>query len=242
MIRLVFPTLFVIFTLSSNAQDINKKMIEQDINNMSISNDYNFEILSISSIINNICIVTINPPYREFPNILIYNYDNNSKKWSRVFESFCIGIQPEPSSLTDLHTTGYGVDFSIGNDSVVILNQNIKNVIAEAINNNSIIIPYQNFLHMHSSPLIKSFYTIDKTSYSNYANILFQGLYNSYPKQECTMFDTPKIVNTKLSFDNDYFIIAGETENKQLWTIKFKGIDSENQYLLDKNIIVKKLN
>ncbi len=230
-------SLFVLFSCYS--QNLSNEHISKDLSNMLISDEYTFEIISISEATNNLCIVCIIPPYREFPNILLYSYNEKSKGWERIIEGLSIGIQPEPSGLLDLHTINSGLDFTFDSHPIIKFNNELKTTIKESTENHSIIIPYQYFLHMHSSPSVKSFYTIDKTSYYDLANVLFNNQYKDFPKEECTMYDTPFITKSALSYNQNEFEIIAETSNNQLWSIKFKGIDSENQYLLEKNISVK---
>jgi len=236
LITSLFLSLFVF--INCHSQNLNKELISKDLSNMLISGEYTFEIISISEAINNLCIVSIIPPYREFPNILLYSYNEKTREWKRVFEGLSIGIQPEPSSLLDLHTINYGLDFTFDDKPTIRFNNELKITIKESAKDHSIIIPYQYFLHMHTSPSIKSFYTIDKTSYYDLANVLFNNQYKDFPKEECTMYDTPIITKSALSYNQNEFEIIAETLNNQLWSIKFKGIDEKNQYLLEKTISV----
>jgi hypothetical protein len=123
-------------------------------------------------------------------------YNEKSKEWKKAFEGLSIGIQPEPAGLLDLHTINFGLDFTVDNCPVFEFNEQLKKTIKDSEKEHNIIIPYQHFLHLHASPLIKSFYTIDKTNYFDFANILFDNQYITFPKEECTMFDTPLILKS----------------------------------------------
>src|SRR5438552_2798115 len=95
-----------------HAQDLNKNDIKAFADKMLISKKYKIEVLKISDFHHNIRMALIKQPYREFPSILIFKFDQSSKKWGKVFEGLNPGIQDAQSGLLDLHTLKLGIDFT----------------------------------------------------------------------------------------------------------------------------------
>jgi len=107
-----------------------------------------------------------------------------------------------------------------------------------------IIIPYQNFLHLHtiSDPKSQTFaaYTIDKTKYRNFGNQFFKNRYDSYPKLDCSNYNSPAIDDVSFEFKDNKYVLIAKTDNKQQWTYTFDKADAEAKYLVNKTIVVEK--
>lgn len=206
---------------------------------MSISTEYQPKIIHISDVVGGFVVVLIKPPYRDFPNIVAFKYDEYSKKWIRPFETFCIGIQDKKSEILDLHTKGFAIDFNIGSDTVLIFNDKVKRIISAMSNkSHGIVIPYQNFYHSHFSQTMPEVYTIDKTEYKNIAIKLGYTQYEKYPSNQCIMFDTPQIKTLTLEKKADAFHLTCTTDNGQNWMITFTGLTDDGQYFKSKTISV----
>ncbi|WP_426669728.1 hypothetical protein ACPPVU_00510 [Mucilaginibacter sp. McL0603] len=241
-----FILIFLLLTIQYGyGQNLNKEEIQAIANNLLITNKYHVSIKKIVPPVNGIQVVVLSIPYREFPGIIIINKNKSTGKWERVFESLSPGIQDKSSGLLDWHTKGEGVDFMIDKMSMCnFSDKRIKTVVETSIKKNGvIIIPYQHFIHMNTvnatSPGFAP-YTIDKTEYFDFANTLFDNLYSGYPKNECTMFDTPGIRDCEFTSANNLYKIKVTTDSNQIWTYTFEGIDAKNQYLLNKKIAVAK--
>lgn len=227
------------------SQELSNDEVKSFTSKMFVSDKYEVEVLKISEAKNNIRIVAITIPYREFPSILIFTYNNASRKWNRVFEGLMPGIQDAPSGLLDLHTTGVGIDFNTNRDTLYQFDsERVKKMIAASKQANSILIPYQTFLHFHtadstSKRLIQS-YTIDKTKYRDFAIEIFGKNHWSYSKGECMMYDSQRIVDFDFNYTNRTYQIIVKTESSQVWTYSFKGVDQNNEYLVDKKIEIRK--
>jgi hypothetical protein len=227
-------------------QDLTKSQIQLVANNMLISKKYHVNIKKILPSINNVEIVLLDIPYREFPSIIILNKDKVTNKWVRVFECLGPGIQDKRSGLLDWHTVKVGVDFEIdGMKTYDFQNKKVRAMVESSMKvKGTVIIPYQNFIHMHTSdgPNSPAFtrYTIDKTQYRDLANLLFDDRYKDYPSQECTMFDSPAIVDCEFRYENNLYILTATTDTKQIWTYTFDGIDDKNRYLLNKKTTVER--
>jgi len=185
-------------------------------------------------------IVHVDPPHREFPNLIIF------KDGKRVFEALTIGIIPETSKYLDLHTIGHGVD--IGHPSLLTYSANgriafddkCKHFIRHYLSKNGMVaIPYEHFVHTHLSNGKGSEYTIDKTMFYDLACTLFGPEWKNFPEKECTMYDLPPIKKIKFEYTSYHYIINSETSNGQLWTIQFDDIDDDYMYLINKKITVK---
>ncbi len=226
--------LILTLALLSHAKPGYQESIHSEIDKLLINGDYSYKILSISEAIDNVIAVSLIPPYREFPNIILFKVNPKDGSLKRIYEALCLGIQDEPSKLLDLHTIGYAIDFKINNDKTT------KTVIETFEENGGAIVLYGKFFHSHSGQKTHDRYLIDKTQYKKFALALLGERYNEYPDQECMMYDTPNLREVKFSKKNDKYHIVASTSNKQKWTVTFKDIDADNKYLIDKSISVDK--
>ncbi|MGZ3813215.1 MAG: hypothetical protein ACXVB0_00410 [Mucilaginibacter sp.] len=244
--RLSFIILFSLFFVPyAYSQNLNNEQIQSIANKLLISNKYKVHIKKVLPIVNDIQVVVLDLPYREFPGIILISKNKATGKWERTFECLSPGIQDKPSGLLDWHTKGEGVDFMIDNVKIYSFeDKKIKAVVETSIKKDGpVVIPYQYFIHMNtasSNPPGYAPYTIDKTQYFDLANILFDDLYKGYPQKECTMFDTPAIQDCEFTFNNNSYTITATTSSNQVWTYTFEGIDGQNRYLLNKKIAVRK--
>ncbi|MDG1823064.1 MAG: hypothetical protein P8H25_06815 [Flavobacteriaceae bacterium] len=223
---------------SQNAQ------IQNIANQLLISNDYEVKIKVIHPEIDGIIVVQLSTPYREFPSIILLKRENDN--FTLIFECLGPGIQDKQSKLLDWHTKKLGVDFIIG-DGVTKTNlfndKHVKSIIeSSSKQKGTTIIAYEQFFHMSLQDPHKTFdlspYTIDKTQYQQLANKLLDNRFDTYPIDQCLMYDTPEIIKTSFSKTNDGYEITAETSNAQIWTYTFNGIDEQNQYLINKIISV----
>jgi hypothetical protein len=233
--------LILTLALSSSAKPGHQGSIQTEIDKLLIKGDYSYKILSISDIIDNIIAVSLTPPYREFPNIILFKVNPKDGPLKRIYEALCLGIQDEPSKLLDLHTIGYAIDFKINEDAPISLNdKTTKTVIETFEKNGGAIVPYGKFFHSHSGQKTHDRYLIDKTQYKRFALALLGDRYNEYSDQECMMYDTPNLREVRFFKKDDKYSIVAKTSNKQKWTVTFKDIDADNKYLIDKSISVEK--
>jgi len=231
--------LYSITTFAYADTELTKSFITSEIDKMCTQKYNSYKIIDISKPINGVTIVSIRPPHREFPNQIIFKFDSKAKNWVRVYEALCIGIEDKPGEILDLHTTGEGVDVTIGKNT--LFDEKFKKMTQVANANNTILIPYTDFQHMHSFEDIKSFYTIDKTEFLEIAVRLKGDQYTQrYPIDNCMMYDMPTIKNTQFIYKDNTYKIVTETDNRQRWMILFKGIDEKFEYIVDKKIWVEK--
>lgn len=222
---------------SYEIKPISQGFISQQIKNMLIDKKYlkkefSFYILQITTM-NNVTAVAIKPPYREFPNVIIFHYDDTNKKWKRIQEGLCLGIQDEPSKMLDLHTVGLGFDMK---PEINAYSPTAMKEFYELANKSKmIIIPYKEFLHSH--PLGKENYSIDKTMFFDFAKKLLGNRYEQYPIDECTMYDMPLLKSISLNYKAGTYELVGETNNRQVWKINFSG-SKDGIWLDDKRIVV----
>lgn len=192
--------------------------------------------------VNKLTAVLVSPPYREFPNIILFQYSDKLKKWQIIYECLSAGITPETSEVLDLHTLKkskyQSIDFQVRDWKINSFNDKTKKLISlfnKNVKQPSILIPYTFFYHMHKAGAIP--YVIDKTGYYDIAIQSMEKQYQSYPKNSCMMYDLPKILDLKLEFKKDKYIITALTMNWQKWIFSFTGIDDQG-YLIDKKISV----
>jgi hypothetical protein len=241
---ILFLNSFLILCSSIQSQDLKLGDIQKLIDDIVISKNFQGNIKMILPLVDNIQVVVVEIGYREYPGILLIKKDSKTNTWKRSFECLSPGIQEKPSGLLDWHTKGLGVDFIAGRDSIYTFDSKIiQSLIESSIKRKgSVIIPYQNFIHMNTSDskVQKKFtpYTIDKTHYLDFANSLTNNKYKSYPSKECIMFDTPKIVDCKFFKEKNKYKISVNTDNNQTWNYEFDDIDSNFKYLINKKIEV----
>ena len=231
--------LFFITSLAYADTRLTKSFITSEIDKMCGQKYNGYKIIDISKPIKGLTIVSIRPPYREFPNQIIFKFDSEVKKWVRVYEALCIGIEDNPSDILDLHTTDDVIDVIIGDN--MLFGEKFKKITKIANAKNMIFIPYTHFQHMHGFEDVQSYYTIDKTKFLEFAVLLKGDKYTErYRTDTCMMYDMPNITNTRFYYEDNTYIIVTETDNRQRWMILFKGIDEKFEYILDKKIIVER--
>jgi hypothetical protein len=225
----------------SYAKPGHRESIQSEINGLLIKGDYSYKILSISEIIDNVIAVSLIPPYREFPNIILFKVNQKDGSLSRIYEALCLGIQDEPSGVPDLHTVGNAIDFTFNKNAPMSLDdKTAKSAISSFEKEGGTIVPYGKFFHGHFGQRTKQRYLIDKTQYKKFALALLGERYNEYPDQECMMYDTPNLREIKFFKKDGKYNIAAKTANNQKWTVTFKDVDADNKYLIDKSISVEK--
>jgi hypothetical protein len=217
---------------------ISENEIKSSIDKMVLSKEYKYKIIKVSKIVNDLCVVAITQSYREFPNVIVFKFENN--RWYRVFEGLSIGIQANPSDKLDLHTIGFGADVLYDDKPLLFDDSKTRKAIADMATKRTVIIPYEDFTHIHISKGSEELYTIDKSNFTKYAIQLLGDSYYPKSRKECILFDMPEILDIQFDYKDDRFIIQGNTDNNQTWTISFDGVDADKNYLENKKITVKK--
>lgn len=174
-------------------------------------------ILSITNPVNGLSAVAIEPPYREFPNVILFRYNEVAKRWERVSEALCLGIQSEVSKVLDLHTTGHAVD--IEQPASAEARRKLSDT---AAGSGMVVIPYQRFAHLH--PGGRESYYLDKRDFSRLARQL-RVITEPADPDNCTLFDMPGLLGVSLGQDSGRFKLKARTSNNQEWTVTFTGID-----------------
>jgi hypothetical protein len=184
-------------------------------------------ILSITSPVRGISAVAIEPPYREFPNIVLFQYEEGARRWVRIREGLSLGLQTEVSDILDLHTLGIALDIAQpdATDQRVWMPPALRG-------QGQVVIPYDRFVHVHPSG--PESYYLDKRDYARLARQVLQWK-RSYPDTECTLFDQPGLLGISLGHDLGRFVLTARTANHQEWTVTFTGIEGSGE-LQDKII------
>lgn len=208
-----------------------------------IDSKYSYKILTISDVIDNIVVASLTPPYREFPNVILFKRTQEGALL-RVQEGLSLGIQDEQSPFLDMHTVGnavdLAVDFGLGRP-LRFTDDQTKKLFTVTQSSGLVAVLYGKFVHTHVNKAPQVFYVIDKTQYKDLAIELLGERYNFYPDMDCTMYDTPPLKMLKFSRKGARYYIEAETENHQKWTVTFSDIDADTNLLLNKNIAVKAL-
>lgn len=224
-------------TVGYSESSVRVDQVKAKIDRMLFSDDYRYEIIKVSDIVSDLCAVAIVPPYREFPNIVVFKINPDQGEFNRVYEGLCLGIQDKPSGKTDLHTLGMGADMQISEGANQFDNSSVRQMIEISNQSGMVTIPYPYFVHLH--PMGTEAYTIDKTGFYGFALKLLGNVYNKYPQNSCMMYDMPNLKDFQFSLEDGKYTIIATTDNQQLWKVTFDGVDQDNRYLLNKKIAVK---
>jgi len=178
-------------------------------------------ILSITNPVNGLSAVAIEPPYREFPNVILFRYNKGAKRWERASEALCLGIQSEVSKVLDLHTTGHAIDIEQPTSAEA------RRILSDtAAGQGMVMVPYQRFAHLH--PVGRESYYLDKRDFSRLARQL-RVITEPADPDNCTLFDMPGLLSVSLGQDSGRFKLTGRTSNNQEWTVTFTGIDQRGR-------------
>lgn len=244
MLVFTFASFYVPVTEAEPAT-IDPETVRAELDRMLISlkQEVKYTIIKICGPENNVCAVAIDPPYREFPNVLLFNFDSQNGKYVRVFEGLSFGIQDGPSGKLDLHTIGMGIDAVISETQNQFSDANLQRMIELSDETGMVVIPYHDFIHLQGpnpNPAEK-LYTIDKTKFYDLAVKLIGPVYQKYRPRECAMYDLPDLNDLELAYRDGTYIITGVTGNRQQWQVTFTGIDGENRFLLDKKVEAERI-
>ena len=246
MKKLILFPVVILVSLSISGQDLTNDQIQHLADTMLISSTYKVKIKKVSPSVNNMQLAVVDLPYREFPSILLFSKNAATNKWTRVFEALSPGIQDGSNDLFNWEKVNpsLGKDFSSTDTANTFSSVRVKQLVDAAGFQKAVIIPYQNFFHLHSSgdPKSQPFaaYTIDKTKYRNFGNQLFKNRFDVYPKKDCSVYNSPAIEDASLEFKDNKFVVIAKTENKQRWTYTFDKVDADSKYLENKTIVVEK--
>lgn len=184
-------------------------------------------VLSITSPVEGIVAVALTPPYREFPNVVLFAYDEGARHWKRVLEGLSLGIQAHKSSTLDIHTVEEAVDVMQPTEE-----EARRYLPTISLSFGWVAVPYDRFIHFHPSG--RETYYLDKHNYARLAGEL-----SEHPRPdkdtECTLFDTPELMGLSLSHSSGRFELQAQTANNQNWTVTFVGIDGNGR--LDQKLI-----
>lgn len=246
MKRFILAAIFL-SSISSYGQDLTKDQIQHLADTMLMLPSYKIKIKKILPVVNNVQVVVVELPYKEFPSVILFSKNPTTNKWSRVFEGLSPGIQESSSGdLYDWHkvSPSLGKDFATSDTANNFYGERVKQLVESVSVGKGILIPYQSFFHLHtiSDPKSQSFvpYTIDKTKYRNFGNQLFKNRYDAYPKRDCGMYNSPSIEDVNFEFKDNKYVLVAKTDNKQQWTYTFDKVDSEGKFLENKTIAVEK--
>ncbi len=234
--------LILLFASPSQGKPNYQEQIQSEIDGLLIKGDYSYKIISISETVDNVLAAALVPPYREFPNIILFKVDPKNGSLKRIYEALCLGIQDAPSGLLDLHTIGNAIDFTFNKDALMSLDdKTAKSAVSSFEKEGGTLVLYGRFFHGHFGQQTRQRYLLDKTQYKRFALALLGERYNEYSDQECMMYDTPNLREIEFSKKDGKYHLAVKTSNNQKWTVIFSGVDSDNRYLTNKAISVEKI-
>jgi hypothetical protein len=181
------------------------------------------KILAVAGPVGGWLAVAVSPPYREFPTVVLFRSGQDGA-WSRVFEALTPGVQPQRSSLLDLHTRGQAFDSTIGEGSPITPDA-IAKILSVSRRNHVVVVAHAYFFHGHQAGA--EGYFVDRTATYELARRFFPGEYERYPRTECTMFDVPALRRIDLRSKGDRLLLSAQTQNGQTWFIGWSGVDDQ---------------
>jgi hypothetical protein len=188
-----------------------------------------FEILAVTPSVGGWIAVSIDPPFREFPNVVLFRHQ--SGHWERVHEGLSIGVQPYLSPFLDTHTQRVALDVTLeGRDE--ISDDVLDAIERSAAKSGLVAVPHQHFVHSH--PVGGEGYFLDRRLLLSIASKLYPE-YATYRTDACEMFDYPILAEVKLENSADGLRLTGTTRTGQLWNVTWSGVDPRGR-LSGKNI------
>jgi hypothetical protein len=240
--------IILLTSLGVYGQDLTKDQIQHLADTMLMSSSYKVKVKKLLPAVNNVQVAVVELPYREFPSVILFSKNATTNKWTRVFEALSPGIQDSGSDLYSWHKVVPSPGKDIATKDTAANNfsgERVKQLIDAVSVGQGIFIPYQNFFHVHmmkGEPTSQPFaaYTIDKTRYRNFGNQLFNNKYDTYPKVDCSNYNSPGINDVTFDTKDNKYVLVARTDNKQQWTYTFDKVDDEGKYLVNKTIVVEK--
>lgn len=210
------------FLQQDTARDLISQMV-RELEGMS-----SMKILNVTNPVKGMVAVAIHPPYREFPNVILFRFDEVKGRWQRVFEGLTLGLTPKGSEILDIHTVGYGVDIK-----AVDSGRAMDVVTDTALSRGFMVVEYEKFFHLH--PVGPEGYFLDKKSHTRLIKRLFPRKKDSIYDLQCALYNVPDIVSLSLSYEGTRFVLKAVTDNNQAWSVGFAGVDASGR--LDRKVI-----
>lgn len=182
------------------------------------------QVRLITTPVNGLVAVGIEPPYREFPNVVLFQFDEGIRRWSRVHEGLILGIQPEISPFLDTHLTGEAIDvggLSSGEEREFASDTAFSK-------GGWIAVEHDEFTHLHPSG--PESYYVSRLGYTTLAGQLVDRG-REFLNSECTLYDMPHLLSLSLSHDAGRFMLRARTTNGQEWTVTFTGVDGSGRLM-----------
>ncbi len=188
--------------------------------------------IEIRGPIDEFSIAAITPPFREFPNVLVYQFNFEKNKWERIREGVSMGVDLPRKKSVDLHVAGIAIDYE-------------KNKSIEEVNkfkdywllNGYVVVEYDKFMHIHMGG--RELYTINRSEFPQIARSLIGSPYTDLDLlgkegDTCKSYDTPLLNEISFAKIKNYYEVVVTTDNNQKWTLNFTG--SDGLYLTNRKI------
>ncbi|GAA4299056.1 hypothetical protein [Nibribacter koreensis] len=245
--NLVLGIILALATLTATAQEATKEQIQLFAEDLLMSTKFSAKVVHTSTIVDGLMVVQVEPAYREYPSFFLLKKDEKTNKWIRVFECLSPGIQFVYPGLYDWHMEemASGIDFQANGLTSYAFQDKVVTALVESTFKvkGGTIIPYQNFIHMHTADeqSAKDFspYTIDKTRYLDFAKQLNGSAFRKNAPNDCSLYESPKVESFSFLKMGNTYKIEAVTDNNQTWVYTFDGIDHNHRYLLNKKVQVQ---
>jgi len=186
-----------------------------------------FDILAQTEVVDGWFAVAIDPPYREFPNVILFRW--TATGWVRITEGLGAGVQPYPSPYLDLHVAGLAYDLAIGDGRPMskATTDHVHSVGRKA-GINSVI--HDGLVHNHR--MGRESYFLDRRPAHRALGVLypdFQAESGTEPEgpATCSSVDYPPLSTIELHADERDKVLIAVTRSGQEWEFRWTGVDDE---------------
>lgn len=164
-------------------------------------------------------------PYRDFPNVVLFQWDQARGAWTRVPEALSLGLCRCVSGTLDLHTgeSDQILDMTLGKEAITPSNPKIKAMVKEVNAKGGVASLYPGFLHVH--PAGKAPYFLDKTWLDRLGPKLMGQLYQGIRRRDCSRHDALPLQRVRLAkADGGAMQLTAQAMNDQRWTVRWTGV------------------
>jgi|GEM_PF-5149902 len=186
-----------------------------------------FDILAQTEVVQNWFAVAIDPPYREFPNVILFHWDGG--EWVRIMEGLGVGVQPYASPYLDLHVARAAYDLTIeGGQPMSDATIRKAHAIGRKTGLNTVI--HYGLTHHHRAG--RQSYFLDRRP----AHEALGKLYPAFAPADtaevsgppgCLFVDYPPLATIELRAEGSEKVLVAKTRSGQEWQVSWKGIDDD---------------
>jgi hypothetical protein len=188
-----------------------------------------FDVLAQTEVIQNWFAVAIDPPYREFPNVVLFHW--NGGEWVRTMEGLGVGVQPYPSPYLDLHVARAAYDLTIDGGQPMS-ESTIRKLHSVGRRTGVATVIHHGLTHHHRAG--RESYFLDRRP----AHEALGKLYPAFAPADtgevsgppsCLFVDYPPLAAIELRAEGTEKVLVAKTRSGQEWQVSWKGIDDDGR-------------